>query len=241
MYNLERFTYREMMQCRGTIRELFGAAEMPSLAAGAERVVDFFYENLADAKGNRACALVRMFKTHPFEALDDELRSFASSIVPDAYRIPGLRCLVLVATRGEEPAWNSCHESRGHRCIPLASEKMVEEAPMISQLIKQIGLKISDVVHPDPGLMLDQHKVNYNVFYVPTAEGSPFIVAQDFVKRYGIASVIGFGGVAGASDLVATILFSRVPISADVADLFRVIGLNVRIAVLPLITKPLFV
>lgn len=241
MYNVAKFTYREMMDCRATIREMFTDAEPESVAEGAERIVRFLFENLGDDDGRPACALARMFKTHRYDALDVELRDFTRTIEPDADRVQNLRCLVLLATAGDEPPWNSRHASRGHKCIPLVSEKMVEEAPMIAQLIRQIGLKISTVLRPDPALMLTQEHTSYNVFYVPQANGSPYIVAQnDFVQRYGIQSVIGFGGLAGAGDLLATILFTKVPIRPEVAELFKVIGLNARIAMLPLLRKPLF-
>ena len=240
MYNLEKFTYREMMDCRAAIRELF-TDEPECVGDGAERVVNFFYDNLLDGEGRRACALVRTFKTHPFHLLDSELRQFAQAMAGESANLTSLRCLVLLGTRGDENAWNSRHESRGHKCIPLLSEKMVEEAPMIAQLIRQIGVDIAMVLRPDPALMLDPAKATYNVFYVPAADGSPYIVAQEeFVRRYGIASVIGFGGLAGAGDLLATILFSKVRIKPDVAELFKIIGLNTRIAMLPLLRKPLF-
>lgn len=240
VYNLQKLTYREMMACRAAIRDLI-AEEPASLADAAGRILQFLYENLGDTDARPACALARTFKTHPFQRLDAELQDFARNIEPNADDIEGLRCLVLLSTIGERPEWNSRHESRGHKCIPLVSEKMVEEAPMISQLIRQMGLEVATVVRPDPALMLNKdEQTAYNVFYVPVADGSPYIVAQDeFVRRYAIASVIGFGGLAGG-DLLATVLFSKVPIAPDVAELFKVIGLNVRIALLPLLSKPLF-
>ena len=241
MYNLEKFTYRDMMDCRATIREMFTGEEPESVEEGAEKLVRFLFENLGDGEGRPACALARMFKTHRYDALDMELREFVRNIDPAADRIHDLRCLVLLATAGDERPWNSRHESRGHKCIPLVSEKMVEEAPMIAQLIRQIGVKIAMVLRPDPALMLNQDHATYNVFYVQHAEGSPYIVAQsDFVRRYRIESVIGFGGLAGAGDLLATILFTKVSITPEVAELFKVIGLNARIAMLPLMRKPLF-
>ncbi|GAC1395186.1 MAG: hypothetical protein NVSMB68_12220 [Thermoanaerobaculia bacterium] len=240
MYNLTTFGYREMMECRAAMRALFND-EPSSVGDGAGRIVRFLFESLTDEEGKPACALARMFKTHRYDALDPELRHFARGMFPEADTVRDLRCLVLLASAGQEPSWNSRHKSRGHKCIPLVSEKMVEEAPMIAQLIKQIGLKISNVLQPDPALMLDHKQASYNVFYVPDADGSPFIVAQDeFVRRYKVASVIGFGGLASAGDLIATILFSKVRISAEVAELFKVIGLNARIAMLPVLRKPLF-
>lgn len=53
-------------------------------------------------------------------------------------------------------------------------------------------------------------------------------------------AVLGFGGLISSGDLFATIMFSKVPIPPDVADQFRVIGLNLKIAVLPFARKPLF-
>lgn len=79
------------------------------------------------------------------------------------------------------------------------------------------------------------------VFHVAEARDSPFIVAQeDFVLPYGIESVVGFGGMMTTGDLFATILFSKVPVSSSVADHFKVIGLNLRVAMLPIARKPLF-
>ena len=240
MYNLQRLSYREMMQCRADIRDLF---EEPAetLGEAAERIVRYFYVNFGDDEGRPACALVRLFKTHPYHALDRELKSFADRMRGDDSRVSDVRCLVLLATAGDEEAWNSPQRSEGHRAIPLTSEAMVEEAPMISQLIRQFGIEVSTVLRPDPGLLLDANEKAYNVFHVPRALGSPFIVAQEeFVKPYAIESVVGFGGMMATGDLFATVLFTKVPVSAAVADLFKVIGLNLRVALLPLARKPLF-
>jgi two-component system NtrC family sensor kinase len=117
---------------------------------------------------------------------------------------------------------------------------MVEQAPMIAQLIKQLGLSVSRVVRPEAGLILDTEGRKQNVFYVPEALGSPHIVAQEeFVRPYGIASVIGLGGLISNGDMFALILFSKVAISREVADLFGVLGLNLKIAILPMINRTL--
>lgn len=57
--------------------------------------------------------------------------------------------------------------------------------------------------------------------------------------RYGIQSVLGFGGLLASGDLFAVILFSKVAISPDAADQFRVVGLNLKIAILPFARKTL--
>lgn len=239
-YEMKLFGFKEMMECRGRIRDLF-ADDPPTLEDAAERAVEFFRTELVDDKGDPACALIRLFKTHPYRDLPDELREAVRASSADASAIADLRCLTLVATRGDEPDWNSRHASRGHRAIPLLSVEMVQQAPMIAQLITQLGIPIANVVRPSRALLLDHEQTAHNVFYVPRAEGSPYIVAQEeFVLRYGIQSVLGFGGILATGDLFATIMFSKVAISPDVADQFRVVGLNLKIALLPFARKPLF-
>jgi hypothetical protein len=239
-YELSRFGFKEMMHCRGRLRELL-ADDPPRLEDAAERAVDFFHRELVDEKGAPACALVRFFKTHPYRDLPEELRAAVSATSPEASSVADLRCLTLIATRGDETAWNSRRTSRGHRAIPLLSVEMVEQAPMIAQLITQLGIPIANVVRPARALMLDEEQTTHNVFYVPEALGSPHIVAQeDFVARHGIQSVLGFGGLLASGDLFAVIMFSKVAIPPDTADQFRVVGLNLKIAILPFARKPIF-
>ncbi|MDQ3280577.1 MAG: hypothetical protein M3Q69_04110 [Acidobacteriota bacterium] len=239
-WELSRFGFKEMMACRGLIRDLF-ADDPPTLEDAAERAVEFLRNELLDSNGAPACALVRFFKTHPYRDLPADLRDLVRAAAPEAAENPNLRCLTLIATRGDEPDWNSRFGSRGHRVIPLVSVEMVQQAPMIAQLITQLGLPIANVVRPSRALLLDQEQTAHNVFYVPRALGSPYIVAQEeFVVRYGIASVLGFGGLLASGDLFTAIMFSRVAIPPDVADQFRVVGLNLKIAMLPFARKPLF-
>jgi hypothetical protein len=239
-YELSRFRYTDMMDVRGRLRDLLGG-EAATLREAAERAVEFFYRELVDERGQPACALVRFFKTHPYRDLAPELQEIARAAAPEAAMRPDLRCLTLVATRGQEPDWNEPASSRGHRAIPLTSVEMVQQAPMIAQLITQLGIPIAHVVRPSRELMLDQAEKTHNVFYVERAAGSPHIVAQEtFVVPYGIESVLGFGGLLATGDLFATILFSKVPIPPEVAEHFRVVGLNLKIAILPFTRKPLF-
>ncbi|HYH08677.1 MAG TPA: hypothetical protein VEK11_16600 [Thermoanaerobaculia bacterium] len=239
-YELSTFGFNDMMECRGRIRALF-ADDPPTLEDAAERAVEFLYNEYVDGTGAPACALVRFFKTHPYRDLPEDLQAVVRAASPEAAKVPDLRCLTLVATRGDEPDWSSRLTSRGHRAIPLLSVEMVQQAPMIAQLITQLGVPIANVVRPSRALLLDQEQTAHNVFYVPRALGSPHIVAQDeFVVRYGIASVLGFGGLLASGDLFAAILFSKVAIPPAVADQFRVVGLNLKIAMLPFARKPLF-
>jgi hypothetical protein len=142
-----------------------------------------------------------------------------------------MRCLTLLATVGDEAQWNDRRRSKGHRAIPLPRPEIVEKAPMIAQLIKEFGLDLGVVVQPSAEVMKDLEGKTYGVFHVPDAVGSPYIPAQDdFVLPYKIRSVVGCGGAMKGGELFALIIFSRVPISAESAERFRTIALDVKSA-----------
>ena len=231
--DVTKFSIREMTGCGKEIRTMGnGAASMEDVAG---KVVSYLYDTLYDGEtGTRACSLVRFFKTHTFKKLDDELKAFAESMLGVGDADPGIKCLTLLGTIGENPEWNSRKSSKGHQAIPLPSEKAVEEIPMMRNLVKQLGIDVSQVVKPDPKLLLDMEQKTYNVFLVPEALGSPYIPAQkEFVVPHGIKSVIGFGGMLPTGDIFIVIMFMKVPISRETADLFKNLSLNVKLAVLP--------
>lgn len=231
-YDVTNFTILEMSECGKALRAMGAGAGSMEETAG--RIVGYFHDALVDSEGRRAAALVRFYKTHSYGRLDAELQGFARTIMGSEPPSPDMKCLVLMGTAGEEPDWNSRSKSRGHRAIPLPSEEAVNQAPMVSNLITQLGLPVRLVVRPDPNLLLDLEQRTFNVFHVPQALGSPFIPAQqDFVTPYGIRSVLGFGGLLPSGDMFAVILFFKVPVAAETANLFKALSLNVKMAVLP--------
>lgn len=218
-----------MLRCGLAVR---GAAKgSGTLEEAAKAIVRHLYDGCRDSHGQRQCALVRFYKTHDFEALDGELQAFARDQLGGAAPAPGMKCLVLLGTAGVEPEWNDRRRSRGHRAVPLPSERFVEEAPMIAQLVRQLGLPISALVRPSPEIIGELQGRTYNVFHVEEAAGSPYIPAQrEFVVPHRIRSVLGFGGLLQTGDLYAVIMFSRVPIDRDAAERFRTIALDVKSA-----------
>lgn len=207
-----------------------------TMEQAAAYVVSYLYENLLDKEtGERSCALVRCYKTHPYAALEPDVRAFADSqLDPDAGRA-GLRCLTLLATAGVEEAWNDRRRSVAHQAIPLSSAAAVERQPMLHALLVQLGVDIDALVDdPAGGRRLDRQPRTFDVFHVPEALGSPHVPAQDdFVAPYGIRSVVGFGGQLPDGEVFAVMLFSRAPISRETAEQFRTITGSVALALLP--------
>ena len=112
---------------------------------------------------------------------------------------------------------------------------------MISQLLRQMGLETGAVLAPTEELLLQADERAYGVFHVADAVGSPFIPAQeDFVLKFGIKSVLGFGGLLPSGELFAMIMFSRTFISRETANLFRTLALSVKLVLLPFTRGPIF-
>ena len=234
MASLEHFSGGDLEPFGDTIRS--HARSAVSMEESAQKTVDLLWGELQDEEGAPALALVRLYKTHAYGRLPDDLRAFARAVL-DEDPDPETRCLTLLATRGLEPAWNDRRKSEGHKAIPLPSVEFVQRLPMVAGLIGQIGLDLADVVYPDRERINELARKNYDVFHVPEARGSEFVPAQDFVDRHGVASALGFGGVLFTGDFYAVVMFSRVPISADVADRIRVLSLATRVSLMPFGTR----
>jgi hypothetical protein len=242
--DLDKFGLGEMLKCSLEVRRV-GRAE-PTMESAARNICRYLYDTLQTGGQERACALVRCYKTHRFGTLPPDLQRFARRALRSDNESgeepgPDMKCLTLIATAGDESAWNERHLSSGHQAIPLPSPKIVQRAPMISQLINQFGVQLSDVLQPSADVVRALVGKTYGVFHVEEAAGSPYIPAQvQFVERYGIRSVVGFGGSLTGGDLFAIILFTRSLVTADVADRFRTVALDVKGCFLPFSENQIF-
>jgi hypothetical protein len=233
VFDLANFTLQDLTELGSLLRRVGDGAR--SMEEAAERVVGVLHDQLVDAEtGARSCALVRFFKTHAYGELEGELRDFAREMLQDERAAaPGMKCLTLLATAGEQPEWNSRKNSAAHRAIPLVSKEIVSKAPMISSLLSQLGVEVEAFLSGTNDLLVEPAPSSFNVFYVPDAASSSYIPDQDgFVEPMGIRSVLGFGGMLPGGDIFALILFAKVTIPRQTAELFRTLALNVKMAVL---------
>ncbi|MGD1912800.1 MAG: sensor histidine kinase [Rivularia sp. (in: cyanobacteria)] len=233
MYDLTKFTLRDMSECGLALRQT--AQNANSMEDASNRIIKHFYEHIIDQEtGEKSCILVRLFKTHSYGKLTPELQEYARDILNKNKVADNIKCLTLLATIGDIPEWNSRYKSIGHKAIPLSSEDAIHRIPMISQLIRQLGLNPGIVLQPDPNLLIDIEQRMYNVFHVPKALGSPSIPSQmSFVIPFGGKSVIGFGGLLPTGDMFAIMMFLRVVVPQQNLELIRPLALNVKTAILP--------
>jgi two-component system NtrC family sensor kinase len=232
--DLETLNYAGMVKCSRALRAAGENASHRRQAASL--IIDFFYECFCQPEtGKPACALVRCFTTCPYALMPLDYRDAADRLLENIPHQSSMRCLTLLATRGIKPLWNDPTTSVGHQAIPLPSVEGVLQAPMISRLFEQLGMPIENLVAApsSPDFILDALPLQFNVFHVPIALGSPFIPAQDgFVKSHGVRSVVGMGGLLPDGELFVIILFSMVSVSREVATLFRTLALSVKLSLL---------
>ncbi|MEM6452751.1 MAG: sensor histidine kinase, partial [Cyanobacteria bacterium P01_D01_bin.105] len=238
MYDLTHLSLQNITDIGINLRGI--SQEADSLETVANRCTKFFYENLRDeTTGDSACVLARFFRTQNYETLPEFIQAQARKAIgataaEEDTRLGKVKCLTLLATQGEKAEWCDRKLSQGHQTIPLTNEQAVNQIPMISQLIKDLGLEINSVVAPDPDLLLTLEQKTCNVFHIPTALGSQFIPAQtDFVEPYGVKSVLGFGGMLPSGNLFAVILFTKSAIPAKTARLFKSLPLSIKMAMIP--------
>jgi PAS domain S-box-containing protein len=233
MYRLKTFSLRDMTACGAALRRLGAGAG--SFEEVARRTVQHLYTSLVRAdRDGPACALVRLFKTHSYRRLSPDLQSLVVKQLGKTPENPSLKCLTLLGSAGLVSGWNEPSRSNRFRVIPIDGPGALDALPMFSRLFAQFGLVPPAFTAGEKSLLLDRTEPTYNVFHVPKAEGSPFVPAQEeFVCRYGIQSVIGFGAPLPSGDMFAVILFSRDAVSEQTAECFKTLALCVKIALLP--------
>lgn len=245
-YDLTNFTQEDMCRCAIALRS--ASANAKSMEEVADRVVRYLYEHCIDRHTDKpACALVRLFKTHLYRELPEELQDAARKIlpnhVPDDSLGQSIKCLTLMATAGDEPHWNSSKDSVGHKAIPLVDENFVKQIPMIARLIQQFGLEISTVLEPMPDLLINSERKIHStfIFHVPRAVGSRDIPAQaEFIIPYRVKSILGFGGLLPSGNLFVVIMFAKTWIPPETANLFKWISTYTWIALTAFDRKSVF-
>ena len=233
MYDFTDLKMSDIIKCGIDIRSLGKHAK--SMEDAANEAVSYFYENFVDKlTGEKSCALARLFKTHDVDKLAPELQDFAKKQLDHKPNSKSYKCLTLLASNGAEEAWKDRRKSVRHQAIPLPSKEVLNRIPMMRNLVKQMGLNVETVINPDPELLADLLHKTYNVFYVPDAVNSPYIPDQDdFVKKYGVKSVVGFGSLLPSGNVFIVIIFSKVKVDRNAANLFNALALNVKMLLMP--------
>ena len=189
-----------------------------SLEEAAQRCVTAIYDQFRES-----VVLCRFYAVVPCGKLPLEARRFATGVAASRGSAEPLhdetKVLALLGTHGELSAWNDRRASRGHLAIPLMSASFVEEIPMVSRMLKELGFPIEWLTGTSKSFTTDMFGRLGGFFFVEDAvtaidhQGRKIIPAQDFVTKHSVKTVFGTAGMYVRSRMFVTlIVFSREPL-----------------------------
>lgn len=230
MYDITLFTPQDMAKCSLVLRHL--GRNTASMEASSQKIVKYIYRHFCNSQtGENTCALVRLFKTHPYGELEDSLQQSARRLMKGNSPSADMKCWTLLAAAGREPQWNSRHTAAENTAIPLVSTKLVAQMPAISEIIRQFGLDIPTFLGIERERFLQLEPAVLNIFHVSEAKGSPFIAEQNsLIIPYQVKSVLGFGGLLPSGSVFAVVMFLKVKIPQSRAEMFKHLALSVKTA-----------
>lgn len=179
--------------------------------------------------GVRNVALARIYAIVPYHELPADIRVFvdrlaATAGVPEL--APTTPVLTLLGTHGAKSDWCDRRRSTGHKGIPLVSAAFVEAIPMLSRLLKELGVDLA-WLDAAPGVFTRRLVGGFNgVFHADDARsardasGRLVIPATEFVATEGIRTVFGMGGANPDGTTLACIVFTRELLSRAACDRF---------------------
>ncbi|MFO0575040.1 MAG: hypothetical protein U1A78_13715 [Polyangia bacterium] len=182
-----------------------------SFEEAAQRLVGMVFEQFRES-----VVLARLYAIIPYSRLPPQAREFALAAAASWHKRELLgedtKVLTLSGTRGESPAWNSRHSSKGHAAIPLISAAVEEHLPMVARMIKELGFPMDWVLGSSRAFAADTFGSLGGFFYVEDAEtalddaGRRIIPARDFVASHGVRTVFGTAGVYVRSRMIVTLI-----------------------------------
>ena len=175
-----------------------------------------------------SAVLARVYFTVPFDRLPPTNKAFVQKLAESAGAVAELKAttpvLSLIGSSGRETDWNDRRNSKGHMGIPLISAAFVDAIPMISRLLKELGVPV-DLDSHDSDIIRKSMDRSVGLFFVENAADATdhqrrqIIPAQDFVSGYNVKSVFGVGGHVGGQIFVI-VVFCRDTCSRATAEQF---------------------
>jgi hypothetical protein len=196
-----------------------------SLEEAAQELAKAFHERFEES-----VVIARVFVTVPFGELPASNHEFVRNLAESAGAADDLRpdtpVLSLIGTHGQEDNWQDRRSSQGHVGIPLISSAFVGAIPMISRLLKELGVPLDWVDRHDSEMIIRTMGSSAGLFFVDDAgdatdhQGRKIIAAQDFVAEQGVKSVFGAGGAYPEGQIIVLVVFCRDSFTRAIAERF---------------------
>jgi signal transduction histidine kinase len=218
----------DVARCIARVRSLAGRSS--NIESFAQHLMQCFQEMLRPSTGgDPEMVLSRCFVAQPFSEVSSEVKTWLQLDQRRTTQPSAGLCLSLMGSAGVVEGWNDPSRSSRYRAIPIEADRFSTRYPMFAEIFRQVGIPI-DNPRLGEGMTIGSAGTGCNVFHVPVALGSPYVPAQhDFVRPFGVRSVVGFGGWYGQGRYFIVILFSRVGIPPRSVELLRLLALSVRV------------
>ncbi len=199
------------------------------LEQAAQALAQTTYEQFSDSM-----VIVRVFLTVPFSNLPPANQRFIQALADSKGASQGLRTatpvLSLIGTYGQEPEWCNRRRSKNHVGIPLISGAFVSAIPMISRLLKDLGIPLAWVDSHESEMIEETMGRSAGLFLVENAaratdaQGRHVIPEQDFVSGYRVRSVFGIGCAYVGGQIIVLVVFCRDTFPRAAAENFMVLA-----------------
>ncbi|MDE3038986.1 MAG: sensor histidine kinase [Nitrospirota bacterium] len=206
------------------------ASHSSTIESFAQQLMQSFQETFRTSPaGDPEMVLSRCFVAQPFTEVASDVKTWLQVGQRRTPEPSAALCLSLMGSAGVVEGWNDASRSSRYRAIPVEADRFATRFPMFAEVFRQVGISI-DKPRLGEGMTIGSAGTGCNVFHVPVALGSPYVPAQEeFVKPFGVRSVVGFGGWYGQGLYFLVILFSKVAILPRSVELLRLLALSVRV------------
>ena len=224
-----RLTLSDVTHLGMSLRHI--SLQSASLLIRANAITQLLFESfICHETGVPVCPLVRVFRTVPVTELGEADRLYVERRVAESGEGLSEKVLQLIGTYGLHPGWCDVSLSSTHRCVPVNATTFPVQFPMLSELMHAVSAESQLVLEQTGDLVARERVDGLYMLYVPDVSNSPYILAQaEFVDRYHIRSVIGFGGQFRDGEQFCVVMFSRGIIPQSVLPLMRILSLNIRL------------
>jgi hypothetical protein len=205
-------------------------AESTTMVEAASAITGLLLDNLLDAHGRPACISVRLHKTHPVDALPDDLRRLARGV---AGIDDGGQCLVLLSANGSFGRAGGTPEDLVLPVVPPAEG----EGSLMSRVLSALGVDVEAALDPHVALSRQLQQQTLSVYCEPDIAENESLVPnpahREAMKQMGATTFVAAGGALPTGDLFLLTLVAREPVEDPVCDLFRLTAVAIKATLTP--------
>ena len=190
------------------------AQELRTVQDAAQGWCDLMFERFEPS-----LVLVRAYMTVPYGVIPESYQKFARNVATSkGWSKPldiDMPTLCMLGTRGVDADWNDPRDSKGHLALPLIGKDFVQDIPMVTRLLNDMGVGLGWLVDRRTDVLVETLGRIAGLFYVPDARsdrdelGRHVVPDQKFVEDNQIRTVFGIGGTYVSGNFLTMICFSQ--------------------------------